>query len=960
MPAKCSSTYQAGSWEIDPDRKELRIRGRPAAIGSRAFDVLEKLAESAGQLVTKDALIAHVWPGVNVGENTLQVHVAAIRKALGPDRAMLKTASGRGYRLMGGWRVRDGHGATSGATTKHDGDRKPAAATDAPSSNLSARNTGLIGRKEACTQLRDRLTAYRVVTLIGPGGIGKTSLATEVARSALGDYADGAWLVDLAAFQDPKLVASAVAATLGLKLSSEMITPEAVTRAIGNSARLLVLDNCEHVVEAAAQFAEAVVQRCPNVTVLATSREMLWIAGECVYRVPPLDIPATEREEPGRLLERSAVELFVARTQALDSAFSASADNAQAIAAICRHLDGIPLAIELAAARAATLGVRQVAAGLADRFTLLTSRRRTALSRHQTLRASLDWSYRLLTHPEQRLLQHLAVFTGDFSLEAVSAVTKGIKSNLNAIGDNIADLVAKSLVIFDGTTTPNRWRLLETIRAYALEELKASGEYKATVRRHAEYYRDLIVSLAAGSKTQLSAANVAQCGRELDNVRAALDWSFSPEGDATIGMTLAAAFAPIWTHLSLYGECCRHVDRVLAVRPSAFRLHGDLQRPMYAAYAIALNMVLAPVARIRAAVDKVRQLADGSEDVEFRMQALWYQWAMEMNHGDYRAALTAVRRLHALAKDTVDEATRLMAERCLGNALLYAGQLGEARGLLQHAADHYVAPKDGRHATLFHFDQRLMARSKLSRVLWLMGYVDQALELSRRTFESARSSDGQNKCWVLQDGLCQIALISGDLATAEDGVAIMSEWSARVDAELWKILAACGKAKLLIARGEFAEGVTLLRPALEACERSGWQLWYSEHLGHLAQGVMGLGYLDEAFEIIERAVAWGDQSGAGWCQAELLRKKGELLLKRPAGTAEAEHCFQQAKDLARKQDALFWELRIALSSARMRVSQGHLGEAKRILRPVYNRFTEGFGASDLRAARDLLELSSHR
>jgi DNA-binding winged helix-turn-helix (wHTH) protein len=202
MSAKSSLVYQAGSWEIDPDRKELRIRGTPAAIGGRAFDILEKLAESAGQLVTKEALIAHVWQGINVGENTLQVHIAAIRKALGSDRAMLKTASGRGYCLVGGWRVRDSDGGTPGDVAKPNDDSKRAAAPDMPPSNLPARNTGLIGRNQASKQLRDRLTAYRVVTLIGSGGIGKASLAVEIARSALGDYADGAWLVDLAAFQD--------------------------------------------------------------------------------------------------------------------------------------------------------------------------------------------------------------------------------------------------------------------------------------------------------------------------------------------------------------------------------------------------------------------------------------------------------------------------------------------------------------------------------------------------------------------------------------------------------------------------------------------------------------------------------------------------------------------------------------------------------------------------------------
>jgi predicted ATPase/DNA-binding winged helix-turn-helix (wHTH) protein len=947
--------YQTGSWEIDLGQRELRIRGAPAPIGSRAFEIIEKLAESAGQLVTKDAIMAHVWPGITVEENTLQVHIAAIRKALGSDRGMLKTASGRGYRLLGGWQARETDAAHPPIFVNR------VLASDGPPTNLPARNTSLIGRNDASKLLRDRLTAYRVVTLVGSGGIGKTSLAIELARSVLDDFAEGVWFVDLAAFQDPKLVAPAVAGTLGLKLGSETISAEAVARAIGSSQRLLVLDNCEHIVEAAARLAEAVVQRCPRVTVLATSREMLWIAGECVYRVPPLDIPSTDREEPGRLLERSSVELFVARTRAVDPDFFPSKENAPSIAAICRHLDGIPLAIELAAARAATLGAEQVAAGLSDRFTLLTSRRRTALSRHQTLRASLDWSYALLSDEEQHLLRHLAIFAGDFSLEAVFALTRAARAGSNDVADNLANLVAKSLVMFDGATTPNRWRLLETIRAYAFAALRETGEYPAAARRHAEYCRDLIVSLSAGSKVQLSARNVAGCNRELDNVRAALDWSFSPEGDAAIGAPLTAAFAPIWTHLSLYGECSERVGRLLALPPSAFTLSAELQRPMYAAYAIALNLILAPVERVRAEVNKVRQLADGSEDLEWQLQSLWFQWAMEMNCGDYGTALDTVRRLHELARGSASDATRLMAERCLGNALLYAGELDTARERLQHAADHYVAPKDGRHATLYHFDQRLMARPKLTRVLWLMGFVDQALEQARRNFEAARAAnEGQNMCWVLQDGLCPIALSTGDLTTAESAVAAMSEWSTRVDPELWKIMATCWKAKLLIARGEFAQGVTLMRPALESCERSGWQLWYSEHLGYFAQGLAGLDYLDEACETIERATVWGDQRGARWCQAEVIRKKGELLLKRAADNAalEAEHCFHEAMNLARKQSALFWELRIALSFAGLRLSQNRHDDAKRLLRPVYDRFTEGFGSADLRAARAMLEISA--
>ena len=505
MLANAAFVYQAGPCEIDRGRRELRVRGVPAAIGSRAFEIIEKLAQSAGRLVTKDELIAHAWPGITVGGNTLPVHIAAIRKALGPHRAMLKTVSGRGYRLVGEWCVRE-----SVAAKTHEA-AKPIIALDTRLANLPVRNTDLIGRTEPLSLLRDRLTAYRIVTLVGSAGIGKTSLALEVARSLLDDFAEGVWFVDLSAFQDPKLLASAVARTLGLRLSGETISPETVARAISSSELLLLLDNCEHVVEAAAAFAEAMVQRCPNVTVLATSRETLWIAGECIYRVPALDVPATDREGLRRLLECSSVKLFVARAQTLEPDFSPDESNAEAIAAICRHLDGIPLAIELAAARASTLGTREVAAGLSDRFALLTNQRRTALPRHQTLRASLDWSYELLSRHEQRLLCHLAVFAGDFSLQAVVAVADTLEAHPIDVTGTIANLVSKSLVVFDGAATPGRWRLLETIRVYALSELKATGEYPAAARRHAQYYQDLIVSLSAGSKVQLDAGNVARC-----------------------------------------------------------------------------------------------------------------------------------------------------------------------------------------------------------------------------------------------------------------------------------------------------------------------------------------------------------------------------------------------------------------------------------------------------------------
>jgi non-specific serine/threonine protein kinase len=379
--------YELGKWEVDLARRELRARGVPVPIGGRAFEIIEVLVASAGELVAKKDIMGRVWPGAIVEDNTLQFHVSAIRKALGPDRAMLKTASGRGYRLVGAWTARRESTSSAGSI-----DFEPVRSPAEPFQiNLPAAASDLVGRTDAVQHLRDLLSAYRVVTLTGPGGIGKTSLALEVARVLFPSFEGDVRLVELVSLSDPGLVPSAVAGAVGVKLGGDEISAESVARAIGAQKLLLVLDNCEHVIDAAAKLAQTVVRTCPRTTILATSREILKIEGEYVYRVPPLDVPP-QREEPGNILAHSAVRLFIATTTALRSDFSPDGDNLPAIAAICRRLDGIPLAIDFAAAGVATLGLQQVAAGLDDRFALLTGGRRTALPRHQTLRATLDWS----------------------------------------------------------------------------------------------------------------------------------------------------------------------------------------------------------------------------------------------------------------------------------------------------------------------------------------------------------------------------------------------------------------------------------------------------------------------------------------------------------------------------------------------------------------------------------------
>jgi predicted ATPase/DNA-binding winged helix-turn-helix (wHTH) protein len=467
--------YEFGQWQIHLGQHELLARDVPVPIGARAFEVLEVLVRSANELVTKDALMDRIWPGAMVGENTLHVHIYAIRKALGQDRAMLKTASGRGYRLLGDWAVRQ-VGASEKPVGLVESARMPARKFP---TNLPATALDPIGRTAALRQIQDMLSAYRAVTLTGPGGIGKTTLALHVSRRMCLTIDGGVWLIELASLTDPGLVPTALAGVLGLNLGGDEITAEAVARAIGDERVLLVLDNCEHVIDAPARLAETIVCLCTRAIVLATSQEPLRIAGEYVYRVPPLEIPRYHWGEPNDVLEQSAVQLFVARLQAHDPSFVASRENVHLIAAICHHLDGIPLAIEFAAARAATLGVSYVASHLENRFGLLTSGRRTAPQRHRTLRASIDWSYHHLPEIEQSLLGRLAIFDADFSLEAVTAVMNGAGYPESAVLEGIANLVAKSFVVLNRSLSSDRWELPETIRAYALEKLVEGGEAEA-------------------------------------------------------------------------------------------------------------------------------------------------------------------------------------------------------------------------------------------------------------------------------------------------------------------------------------------------------------------------------------------------------------------------------------------------------------------------------------------------
>src|SRR5712672_554823 len=814
--------YELDEWEVDLARRELRARGVPVPIGGRAFEIIEVLVQSAGELVTKNDLSARIWPGAIVEHNTLQFHISAIRKALGSDRGILKTASGRGYRLLGAWTSRQ-ESSSSVDSIDIEPMRSPA---EPFQTNLPAAASELVGRTNAVQHLRGLLSAYRVVTLTGPGGIGKTRLAFEVARGLFPSFQGDVRLVELVSLSDPGLVPSTVAGGLGLKLGGDEISAESVARAIGAQRLLLVLDNCEHVIDAAARLAETIVRMCPRTTILATSREILKIEGEYVYRVPPLDVPS-QHEEPDDILGRSAVQLFIATTRAVHSDFSPNGENLPAIAAICRRLDGIPLAIDFAATRVATLGLQQVAASLNDRLGLLTDGRRTALPRHQTLRATLDWSYELLPEPERLVMRRLAVFAGDFTAEAARLVAADDEIAVSDVVCSLANLVTKSLVTLEAGGAIAHHRLHETTRVYALEKLAESGEFDQVARRHAHYYRDLFNKAEIELDALPAPTWLTRHGRQIGQARAALDWAFSPTGAAEVGVALTVAAVPLWVHLSLMEECRGRVERALSGPAESRDSRRNMQ--LHAALGAALFLTKGSCPEMLAAFKHAFEIAEGLDDSDYRQWALWGLFSDCITSGRYREALTLAKRFCAYAAKTTDPANGPIGDRLVGVALLALGDLEGARRHIERMLGRYVARTP--HIIRYQFDQQLLAYSYRCGILWLQGFAEQALAIVDSHLVAARASDHPYSLFSgLLQTACPLALLVGDLTLAERYVKALMELSARHAVELWTLGGRCFAGVLLIKRGNIGPGLELLRTAFARVPQGAFTLFYTPML----------------------------------------------------------------------------------------------------------------------------------
>jgi predicted ATPase/DNA-binding winged helix-turn-helix (wHTH) protein len=571
-----SAEIRFGPFRLLLRERRLERNGEAVPLGGRALDILGALVGRAGEVVTKAELSEAAWPGMIVEDGSLRFHIASLRKALG-ERAQggsyLITVAGRGY-------------CFTAEPTPSEIPATPAMARHADGVRIPATLRRIIGIESSIADAAAELAARRFLTLVGPPGIGKTTLAARLAHQLAESFADGIAFVDFGSVSGSHLVPNAVAAAIGNLLPAEQVF-ESLLAVLRDKRMLLIFDGCEHLVDAVAELAERLFRRLPMLAILATSRESLRVEGEHVYRLFPLGCPPEEQSVTAEdALAYPAVELFVDRVQASQIGYVLSDEDAPLVSEICRKLDGIPLALELAAGRVPSYGIRQTASLLDGRFRLLWQGRRTAPPRHQTLSAALDWSHDLLSSAERLVLRRISIFVGLFTLEAAKAISSDGDMPPDAIVAVLADLVSKSLVVLEEGDFGAKYRLLDTTRVYALAKLLAAEEAVAIVRRHATYLRDLL-SAEGTTGAFFARPMINPYDDQIGNVRTALQWSFSTGEDDRLAASLAAGAAPLFLELSLVNESLEWANRGLSILSEDER-GGMLEARLQAARGLAL------------------------------------------------------------------------------------------------------------------------------------------------------------------------------------------------------------------------------------------------------------------------------------------------------------------------------------------------------------------------------------
>ncbi|SPP96999.1 ATP-binding protein [Bradyrhizobium vignae] len=933
-------TLSFGPFTVTPHERLVTRDGVTVPLGAKAFDALIALMSRPNEVVSKWDLIAQVWPGMNVDEANLRFHVAALRKALGDGKdgaRYITTLSGRGYCFV---------------APISRGDipalRRPAPAMELPPVKLPNRLQRMIGRDEVVAAISDKLLTSRFVTIIGAGGVGKTAVAIAIAHDLLETFSDAAHFVDLAALSDPDLVITSILLMLGLPAQSDDPLP-ALLAHLRDKRMLLILDNCEHVIGAAASLAVEIFHAAPHVHILATSREALRVEGEQVYRLAPLAVPPEDsRLTAAAAQSYPALQLFLERASAGGARIVLDDANAAIVAQICRKLDGMALAIELAAGRVEAYGLAQTAALLDDRLNLLWHGQRTAPPRQKTLQATLDWSYGLLSDVERLVLRRLAVFAGHFTIDAALEVVPDEHIDRGRLFDAVDSLVAKSMVAPRPIGAMMRYRLLDTTRAYLLELEPYDA---ALAARHALYYQRWLERAGTTWAIVPNADERAVHFSALHNVRAALEWCFGAGGDASIGVALAAAAAPIFLAMSLLIECRRWSERALVAIDRASRDSGE-EMHLQAALGLTLMFTRGGSEAARSALSRSLAIARARDDEINQLQLLGRMHIFHERMGEFDAALNYAQQSVSVAKSLGDAASIALAHSLLGVSLHLAGEHRDALKVVELA---WNGPGTERVSTVYGFDHRNRAGITLARELWLQGSPADALTLARQTVAEAAQMDHPITLCIALIWAVSIDLWSGDLEGAEENI---DRFIAHAQSRSMGPYLAVGrgvKGELAIRRGDAAGGVETIKASLRELHEAGYELLTTTFNIALAQGLLKLGQIEQSAILVDDAIRLVEQSGDHIYMPELLRMKGNVQLHMPEPRIDdAEACLLQSLKLSRNKGAKGWELRSAIDLAQLLAERRRSRNARLLLESALEGFAEGSDTADIRSAADLL------
>ncbi|MBR0995581.1 helix-turn-helix transcriptional regulator [Bradyrhizobium japonicum] len=908
--------FRFGAFELRAERGQLLNSGVPVSLGSRAISILALLAERAGTVVSVQEITSHVWPNLFIQDNNLRVHLTAIRRALRTAKAggvEITNVPGRGYRLN--------------ADVTVELSLPPDAGTGfgLRPLPLPLSVNRLIGRADCVASVMESVDRHRLVTVVGPGGIGKTS----VALAALSKFATSitTCFVDLTNCASVEHVTTAVAAALQSPMGSEA-TPAVLIDSIRDAELLLLLDNCEHLIDITARAAEAILQSCRRVKLLATSREPLRVPGEVQFYIQPLPVPAmTDKIEA--IADSPAATLFVERAQASAGAFAINEDNAKQIVNICRSLDGLPLALELAAAAVPLVGIDQLSSELTQRLSLLAFGRRT-LARHETLDAMLDWSFELLPSAERTVLSSLGCFRSSFDLAAAVQVAALDDCGEQETEYAVLQLAAKSLLVIEPALPGVAYRLLETTKVYARRKLEASGQAEIAARRHAEWVRSLL-ERAQDDWLRLERATWwERYGPAIDDVRAALIWSLGEAGDQRLGVRLTIASAPLWTGLAQFAEYNRWLERALVTLNALGEAGGAEEIQLQIGLCVLAFNADRPGEKFVRAAEQVRRIGEKIGDPLARATGLWLLSGQRGIMGDHPGSLVLARQMLEPTASDPNPDLRDFARRVVALMTFRVGRLAESAAI----GAELVADLTDRTAygAVLRYNHSTVARGNHALTLAIQGRLEESLALiAEAVVDGERLRNPASFCYVLSSAACPVSLWLGENDLARHYVDLLAREASE---------------NRFTYMGELA-------------------LWFStivdRRTGRLSQptalGQMPPPLPHDKDMFITTCAALCDKEAVKrvlaqethWATAEILRAHGEVQLGlNDEETARA--MFVRALSIAEAQGSRLWALRAATSLARLMPPN----EAAPLIRSALTHMDNAARFADVRAARMVL------